>query len=151
MSVYPPAIIAAVKCLGLAYGEYPACAPATGKWPLEWDPSDGSPVPGPIDCSGFARWVLAKAGVTLPDGSYNQISVCDKLPAAQQQNPPALALGFFQSPGSPQVDHVVISTGTGVVVEARGDKYQAVIVRPVDVWLAQAGFLGFYAPPGLGL
>jgi cell wall-associated NlpC family hydrolase len=100
-----------------------------------------------VDCSGFARWVLANAGVELPDGSFNQIKVCSRLPEAQQADPPALSLGFFQAPGAAAVDHVVISMGHGVVIEARGAPYNCVLLRPVSAWNAQKGFLGFYAPP----
>lgn len=132
---YPAAILKAVECLGHSYL-------LGGKW----ETGDN----GPIDCSGFALWVLAVAGVTLPEGSYNQIKVCSKLPASLQSDPPALALGFFASDGE-NVDHVIISMGAGVVIEARGEPYNCVICRPVAAWLAQAGFLGFYCPPGLTL
>jgi cell wall-associated NlpC family hydrolase len=137
MSEYPQAILNAVAMLGAPY--------LLG---AKWEP--GTPcaaLRGPIDCSGFARWVAAWDGVTLPDGSYNQIKVCTKLPAAQQQNPPPMALGFFAADGT-NVDHVVVSCGNGVVVEARGAPHNQVILRPVAAWLAQPGFLGFYAAPG---
>lgn len=142
---YPDAIRAAAARLGSVYE-------LGAKW-------DNLSIGGSaIDCSGFSKWVLFRAGVTLPDGSYNQIKVCLKLPASLQQKPPALALGFYSSnhgtngEGIEQfVDHVVISMGTGVVIEARGEPYNAVIVRPVQAWLDQPGFLGFYAPPGIDL
>ena len=136
-NVYPQAIISAAEMLGAPYL-------LGAKWEIG---APGATLRGPVDCSGFSRWVLAAAGILVPDGSYNQITVCTKLPEAQQPNPPALSLGFFQSPGSPNVDHVVVSMGTGVVVEARGDPYNCVIVRPVYLWLSQPGFLGFFAPP----
>jgi cell wall-associated NlpC family hydrolase len=135
--IYPQAIITAVETLGAPYL-------LGAKWALG---TPASQLRGPVDCSGFARWVLDQAGIALPDGSYNQIKVCTKLAAAAQENPPALSLGFYASDGQ-NVDHVVISTGTGVVVEARGEPYDCVILRPVSAWLAQPGFIGFYAPPG---
>lgn len=131
--IYPQAVISAVEMLGSPY--------LLG---AKWAPgAPAASLRGPVDCSGFARWVLALANIEIPDGSYNQIGVCTKLPPEQQANPPALSLGFFGDP----VEHVVISTGTGVVVEARGEPYGCVILRPVSAWNAQTGFLGFYAPP----
>lgn len=133
--IYPQALISAAETLGSPY--------LLG---AKWEP--GTPcasLRGPIDCSGFARWVLSLEGIEIPDGSYNQIMVCTRLPEDQQSNPPALSLGFYKPAAS--VDHVVVSTGTGVVIEARGEPYNCVIVRPVAAWAAQPGFLGFYAPP----
>lgn len=137
MTIYPPAILEAVAYLGNPYG-------FGSKWEIGSLPTFGDP----IDCSGFSRYVLNKAGFTLPDGSYDQIKVCTKLPASSQNDPPALCLGFYQSPDSVQVDHVVISCGHGVVIEARGKPYDSVILRPVSAWINQPGFLGFYSPPG---
>lgn len=136
-ALYPQSIISAVEMLGTPYLLGAKWAPGTPCAALR----------GPIDCSGFSRWVLSLDGISIPDGSYNQILVCTKLTPDQQNNPPALSLGFFQAPGTTAVDHVVISTGTGVVIEARGEPYNCVILRPVSAWIAQQGFLGFYAPP----
>lgn len=134
--MYPQSIIEAVEMLGSPYLLGAKWAPGTPNANLR----------GPVDCSGFSRWVLAKAGKNIPDGSYNQIGVCDRAP--DQDNPPALALGFYQAPGSAEIDHVVVSTGTGVVVEARGAPYNCVILRPVAAWNAQPGFKGFYIVRG---
>jgi cell wall-associated NlpC family hydrolase len=136
-ALYPQSIISAVEMLGSPY--------LLG---AKWEPkSPARELRGPVDCSGFARWVLSLEGIEIPDGSHNQILVCSKLPPEQQQNPPPLSLGFFKAPGAASVDHVVVSVGTGVVIEARGEPYNCVILRPAAVWLAQPGFLGFYAPP----
>jgi cell wall-associated NlpC family hydrolase len=137
VSEYPQAILTALQTVGMPYN-------LGSKW------TPGAPVAnlrGPVDCSGFSQWVLFWDGVTLPDGSYNQIKVCEKLPGSLQQNPPAKSLGFFASDGT-NVDHVVVSCGNGVVIEARGAPHNQVILRPVAAWLAQPGFLGFYAAPG---
>jgi cell wall-associated NlpC family hydrolase len=112
----------------------------------KWEINDENPV-GPVDCSGFSKWVLAPCGNTLPDGSYNQIKVCTKLDGAQLTSPPPLCLGFFEQ--TVIVDHVIVVQDEENVIEARGEPYNAVINRPIAKWLAQAGFLGFYAPPGL--
>ena len=103
---------------------------------------------GPIDCSGFSRWVLWQAGIVIPDGSYNQIRVCVKLPASLQKTPPPLSLGFYAKDGE-NVDHVVIARDDVNVIEARGEPYNAVINRPIERWLQQPGFFGFYSPPGI--
>lgn len=135
---YPQAILSAVEMLGVPY--------LLG---AKWDPGlPKSNIRGPIDCSGFSRWILSLAGVTLPDGSYNQIKVCTKLPGSQQSDPPPLSLGFYQPPTGQSVDHVVVSCGNGVVIEARGAPHNQVILRPVSAWIAQPGFLGFYSAPG---
>jgi cell wall-associated NlpC family hydrolase len=135
---YPAAVRRAAAQLGAPY-----------QLGAKWAALDPAPA-GPVDCSGFSKWLLSFAGVTLPDGSFNQIKVCSKLPASLQQLPPALALGFFDPQGDPDlVDHVIVSMGAGVVIEARGAPYNCVICRPAAAWLAQIGFLGFYAPPGL--
>lgn len=138
-NIYPQAILSAVEMLGAPYLLGAKWVPGTAPAALR----------GPVDCSGFARWVLSLADIDIPDGSYNQINVCTKLPREDQTNPPALSLGFMDPDydGPAPVDHVVISTGTGVVIEARGEPYNCVILRPVANWAAQKGFLGFYAPP----
>ncbi len=138
MSEYPQAIISAVEMLGWPYLLDAKWAPGTPKSELR----------GPIDCSGFSRWVLSLDGIALPDGSYNQIKVCTKLPASLQSDPPPLSLGFYESPEGNSVDHVVVSCGNGVVVEARGAPHNQVILRPASAWLNQPGFLGFFAAPG---
>ncbi len=135
--LYPQAIVSAAEMLGSPY-----------LMGAKWEPGAScASLRGPVDCSGFARWVLSLDGREIPDGSYNQILVCTRLPDGKQANPPALSLGFFKEVGSSSVDHVVISTGTGVVIEARGAPYNCVILRPVSAWIAQPGFLGFYTPP----
>lgn len=140
MSLYPPAILRALCEVGSPY-----------KFGAKWTP--GQMPLGPVDCSGFSRWVLNLAGIAIPEGSYNQVLVCSRLPDDQQGEAPALSLGFYATPlfpaggGSPIVDHVVVSCGRGVVVEARGEPYNCVILTPARRWLDQPGFLGFYAPP----
>lgn len=135
--IYPRSIINAIRMIGTPYLLGSKWAPGT---PCE-------ALRTPVDCSGLSRWALAFDGIELPDGSFNQIAVCTRLPDDQQQNPPARSLGFFKAPSASAVDHVVISTGTGVVIEARGAPYNSIILRPVAAWNAQPGFLGFYAPP----
>ena len=142
--MYPDAIIQAVRMLGAPYLW-------NAKWPVGTYPVSRD---SPIDCSGFSRWILSLADITIPDGSFNQIKVCTKLPASQQSAPPCLTLGFYQPQDT--VDHVVVSCGGGVVIEAHGSKVltpgvpsDCVVLRTVDSWLKVPGFLGFYAPPGL--
>jgi hypothetical protein len=105
---------------------------------------------GPVDCSGFVLWCLARGGLTLPDmtaqGLYDLsyptgiVKPCD--------------LGFQKEPGH-GVDHVVMMTDDpDVVIEARGCKshlghtpencpYNKVILRPRVKWEAWHKFTGF--------
>lgn len=139
---YPVAIERAAFLLGSPY-QFGSKLPILVDWK--------SIIGQPTDCSGLSLWTLFQAGVKLPDGAANQFKVCTKLPAAWQGDPPALALGFYSPDNTPEkIDHVVVSMGAGVVIEARGEPYNCVICRPVAAWAAQKGFLGFYAPPGLG-
>jgi cell wall-associated NlpC family hydrolase len=110
----------------------------------KWVVTDPEPT-GPIDCSGFSRWFIFRClSVLIPDGSYNQINFCERLPDEQQKCPPPLSLGFFAKDGK-DVDHVVVVFDDMSVIEARGEPYNAVILRPIQKWLDQPGFLGFYA------
>lgn len=102
---------------------------------------------GPIDCSGLSRYLVYRCkGVVIPDGSYNQIKVCHRLPEEQQDSPPPLSLGFYAKPGE-AVDHVVVVFDKDNVIEARGQPYGSVILRPIAKWLAMPGWKGFYSAP----
>lgn len=146
MNSYSSAVLEALTLLGTPY-----------HLGAKWDGLSDEEIKGkqhPIDCSGFSRWILGRVSITLPDGSYNQVKVCTRLPAAQQADPPPLSLGFLESEGV--VDHVVVSMGGGVVIEAHGERQIGgvtvptfqVVLRPASAWLQTPGFLGFYAPPG---
>lgn len=132
------------------------------KWePLTQFPcskQDWSPDPkGPIDCSGYARWVAGRAGIIFPDGTWHQIRACKKLSLAV---PRPLDLGFADLDSSGEPDHVVVALSAEEVIEARGCSkhtghtagtcpFGKVVIRPVEKWNKQKGFLGWYEIPGV--
>ena len=135
----------AIACLGAPYlwG---------GKWPTRWEPSNQRGV----DCSGFSKWVVGRAGIVLPDGADGQYRVCKPW----LKDPRLLDLGFCDMKPDGWIDHVVIHIGNGEVIEARACSkhlghlredcpYNKVVLRPDTVWERQKGFLGWYAIPGV--
>ena len=65
-----------------------------------------------FDCSGFTRYVFAKAGKTIPSNSYGQYASSTKV-----TNPQPGDLVFFSNNGSPSgIFHVTIYTGNGNMV-----------------------------------
>lgn len=102
----------------------------------KWDPTNPAPA-GPIDCSGFSRWCYYQ-GTTLliPEGSQAQYDASDPCQAPLNGD-----LGFFQHmPG--QIHHVGILAGN-CVLEARGDDYGQVILRPRSAWEDWHEFTGW--------
>lgn len=108
------------------------------KWPLV-----AAPI-GPVDCSGFSRWVYWSGGVLIPEGSDNQFHASDPLPHGVLG-----ALGFFKKPGQP-CHHVGVLLNADTVIEARGEPYMAVIHRPRAKWEAWPEFTGWRWPKAAG-
>ena len=103
------------------------------KWPL-----DNPNPPGPIDCSGFVRWCYYQgAALTIPDGSWGQYSESQPIPAPLNGD-----IGFFKHQIGGEVHHVGILAGQ-LVLEARGDNYGCVILRPRAAWEAWREFTGW--------
>ncbi len=77
------------------------------------------PNPNTFDCSELVQWAAHQAGVTVPDGSANQLAHVRKhgseISVAQALKTPGALL--FR-PG-----HVAISLGDGRTIEARGRKH----------------------------
>ncbi len=109
----------------------------------KWTLDDPNPE-GPIDCSGFVRWAFSRGGITIPDGSYNEILACHK----ETSTPQPCDLGFFKSPSTGMVDHVGILYDSFGVIEARGVPYQQVIIRPRSKWESYELFTGWYTYSG---
>ncbi len=109
----------------------------------KWKLNDPSPT-GPIDCSGFVRWVFSRGGITIPDGSYNEILSCHK----EIGFPQPADLGFFSSATTGVVDHVGMVYDDYLVIEARGAPYNEVIVRPIKRWESYEHFKGWYTYSG---
>jgi len=101
----------------------------------KWALADKDPQ-GPIDCSGFVRWCYWQGGLTIGDGTYHQ-----HLSTEPCDDPRPTDLGFFLRDGLPY--HVGMLYDNESVVEARGDKFNAVIMRPRAKWEAWKGFSGW--------
>lgn len=108
----------------------------------KWTINDPDPT-GPIDCSGFVRWVFSRGGIVIPDGSYNEILSCHKDVAM----PFPGDLGFFRSREG-VIDHVGMVYDDYLVIEARGAPYGEVIVRPIKKWENYELFAGWWTYAG---
>ena len=71
----------------------------------------GGSTPGGFDCSGLVMWSFAKAGISLPRTAAAQSAMGRTIRLADVQPGDLL---FYYSP----IDHVVMATGNGMVVEA---------------------------------
>ncbi len=100
------------------------------KWPL----NNMNPQ-GPIDCSGFVRWCYWRGGLTIPDGSSAQFDA-----TVATDNPIPGDLGFFRNEQG--IHHVGIYNSSDVI-EARGEPYNQVILRPSTKWEAWPEFTGW--------
>ena len=101
----------------------------------KWDLDSSTPT-GKVDCSGFSRWCYYQGmALTIPDGSQAQYDSSDAEPAPLPGD-----LGFFGIGG--RIHHVGILAGQWVL-EARGDNYGRVILRPRAVWEAWHEFTGW--------
>ena len=89
------------------------------------------PDPAAFDCSELVQWAAHRAGLRMPDGSWNQVSHCrDKLTlisvdlALDKRG--ALLFKFSSNPfrgERPSSAHVAISLGNGTTIEARSTNY----------------------------
>lgn len=88
-----------------------------------------------FDCSELAERGWAEVGVKVPDGCVNQMPATRALAAAETRL--VGDVRFFQKPGAAP-HHVILDFGDGKnVIEARGEPFNAVILRPVaksDAW-----------------
>ena len=78
---------------------------------------------GAFDCSGLVAWAVRRAGGEIPDGSWGQLEYCKQhatvISIAQAEHTRGALL--FLGPGGSE--HVVISLGNGMTIEARGAAY----------------------------
>jgi cell wall-associated NlpC family hydrolase len=108
------------------------------KWPL----NNMNPQ-GAIDCSGFTRWCYWRGGYTIPEGSQEQFD--ETIPI---EHPLSGDLGFFAhvgedgKPDLKKIHHVGIFNSSDVI-EARGEPYNQVILRPSAKWEAWKEFTGW--------
>lgn len=103
------------------------------KWPL-----DKTAPQGPIDCSGFVRWLYKQAsGILVPDGSYHQYDASEPVLAPLPGD-----LGFFRDHMG-VIDHVGLIADDQDMIEARGEPFHKVLLRPRAKWEAWPLFTGY--------
>lgn len=83
------------------------------------------------DCSELAEVAYAKINLFLPDGSYNQVKMCDRVVG----DPLIGDLGFKWHPDTEVIHHVGIYIGNGIIVEAKG-KAWGVVATPIKTFEA---------------
>lgn len=74
------------------------------------------------DCSELVEVAFAKIGIIVPDGSYNQEKVCNRIAG----EPLIGDLGFKWHPETQAIHHVGIFVGNATVVEAKGKTWGVV-------------------------
>lgn len=96
-----------------------------------------------IDCSELVEYLFAnlqkidgtRAGLTMPDGSYNQAKMCRRLEFKAGITSDVLLigdLGFKWEPETEAIHHVGIFVGNGEVLEAKGKKWGVVLTKFSD-------------------
>lgn len=75
--------------------------------------------PNTFDCSELVQWAAHQAGVTIPDGSGNQLAYC------RQHGKQISVEEAIRTPGALlfKEGHVAISLGDGRTIEAMGSNY----------------------------
>ena len=90
-----------------------------------------------IDCSELTEWLFFQGlGLSLPDGSYNQAKVINRL-----VEPPLLIgdLGFKWNPENEVIHHVGVYIGEETVLEAKGKAFGTVLT-PLAQYIGSAHF-----------
>ncbi len=90
-----------------------------------------------FDCAELVYWLYGKIGVKVPNYSDGQYRA--SIPSL---NPSIGDLGFFKR-GDKPTHHVGIFWVGKQVLEARGDNYSRVILRPQEKWEAWKDFTGW--------
>lgn len=125
---------------------------AAGRWGSpylfgsKWSLSESDPA-GPVDCSGFVRWVYAQIGIIIPDGSTNQHAEC-----TQESFVLPGDLVFLRTPLGPNDEHHVgMVYDAYFIIEARGiildgKEIGTVQLRSRKEWEARQDFIGYWRP-----
>lgn len=120
------------------------------KWPLN------NPDPfGPVDCSGFSRWVWAQMKVDIPEGSTAQHEQSIQISPAILILPGDLM--FLKMPLSVEdMHHVGLVYDKYLVIEARGiisggKEIGSVQFRTRKEWEARPDFVGYFRPKAVNL
>lgn len=143
--------VARVSALGLALVNQVTYAIGgngpDGKWVVRGKPGLDE-TPTEADCSGWSRWLIGQGQprILLPHGCIAQLKFCTPVVGSPQ----ILDLGFADLHGKDgQPDHVIIKITWDRVIECRGEPYNKVFTRPISVWEAQRGMMGFWRVPGI--
>jgi cell wall-associated NlpC family hydrolase len=116
--------------------------------------------PTSFDCSELVEWAAARAGVTIPDGTWRQFQALHKQGGAMDPEdaleiPGALLFTFKSDPltatSRPAGAHVAISLGNGQILEAASSAGEVVIRSAEGRTFSHAaiipGFSDAAAPP----
>jgi cell wall-associated NlpC family hydrolase len=83
--------------------------------------------PTQFDCSELVEWSCNRAGITMPDGAFNQWRHTESLAVpvsdAMRTRGALLFVGDGTGTGREAITHVAWSLGDGTTVEARGKKW----------------------------
>jgi cell wall-associated NlpC family hydrolase len=108
-----------------------------------------------IDCSELVEFLFAnlqridgtRAGLAMPDGSYNQARMCRRLKFTPNDPKSDVLLigdlGFKWDPETEAIHHVGIFIGNGQVLEAKGKSW-GTILAPFDIY-TQSRHFAFWA------
>lgn len=112
------------------------------KWPLNNPEPDG-----PVDCSGFTRWVYAQIGIDISEGSTAQHAN-----STQEQFVLPGDLVFLHTPlGINDEHHVGMVYDQYFIIESRGiikngQEIGYVMLRSRKEWEARPDFVGYWRP-----
>lgn len=93
--------------------------------------------PKALDCSELVEWVCRGLGLTMPDGSGNQMKYCSQHGTTTTVDQAWLTQGallFRRNSKSHRIEHVGITDGKGHTIEARGVKYGTGIFNRRSNW-----------------
>jgi cell wall-associated NlpC family hydrolase len=98
--------------------------------------------PATWDCSELVQIAYDRAGVTIPDGSNFQYDFCRPV-----REPKKGDLGFVWSKTWNRIGHVIVYTGDGFCVEARGTPFNQVRTVHRSDWEGHPAWRGWRRHP----
>lgn len=101
--------------------------------------------PRELDCSEYVERAFAEVGVAVPDGCVNQFPASRPLDLGEARL--VGDVNFFKKKDAPP-HHVVMWFDEKNVIEARGEPFNAVILRPlakIEAWPESTGWRRFLA------
>lgn len=89
--------------------------------------SPSNPNPSAFDCSELVEWAAARIGIKFVDGACNQLAACRRagleIPVNWGIAVPGAILFRCPAGSNNRTQHVAISQGNGLTIEARGRAY----------------------------